>query len=159
MLKKIVTIKAIWKSSMLWKETLVQENKSRQLAKKLCGNIRSYCTHLLRTEEFTKIEVFSMSRNWMGKSGRLPNKTRPFPRRSNIQERSVINEADQRIDRKRLSWKNAEKHKTESIKAKNVQKKSYEPDKSEKKDVENLVCPIERKTTKISDKLNTIQRL
>jgi len=82
-----------------------------------------------------------------------------FPRRSNIQERSVTNEADQRIDRKRLSWKNAEKHKTESIKEKNVQKKSYEPDKSVKKDVENLVCPIERKTTKISDKLNTIQRL
>jgi hypothetical protein len=54
---------------------------------------------------------------------------------------------------------NTAKQKTASITEKIVHKKSYEPKKSETKDVENLVCPIERKTTKISDKLNTIQRL
>jgi len=76
-LQKTNRTKAIWKSSMLWKEKLVQENKQRQLVKKLCGNIKSYCTLLLRTEEFAKIEKFSMSGDWMGKSGRLPTRKNP----------------------------------------------------------------------------------
>jgi len=55
--------------------------------------------------------------------------------------------------------KNTAKQKTASITEKIVHKKFYEPEESEKKDVENLLCPMERKTTKIPDKLNTIQRL
>lgn len=39
---------------------------------------------------------------------------------------------------------------------KNVQTKSYEPEKSEEKDVENLVCHIERKTTK-DNQINSTQ--